>query len=110
MSQNNTPRNSNPKTQKQFQFFSKRFPSLPYIAKWLFICSIISICIGSASAGFLISLDWVTNYRENHVWIIALLPISGLFIGYLYHYLGKDVLFLHNYIHFSHYEDLIFPY
>lgn len=91
MSQNNTPRNTNPKTQKQFQLFFKQFPSLPYIAKWLLISSLISICIGSAAAGFLISLDWVTNYRENHLWIIALLPICGLFIGYLYHYLGKDV-------------------
>ncbi|WP_445722531.1 voltage-gated chloride channel family protein [Flavobacterium sp.] len=91
MSHNYAPETASQKVQKQLHLFFKRFPSLPYIAKWLLISSIISICIGSASAGFLISLNWVTNYRENHLWIIALLPICGLFIGYLYHYLGKDV-------------------
>jgi H+/Cl- antiporter ClcA len=53
---------------------------------------VIGACIGTVSAGFLISLDWVTNYRENHLWIIALLPIGGLLIGLLYHYYGKNVV------------------
>ncbi|MBL7764081.1 MAG: voltage-gated chloride channel family protein [Chitinophagaceae bacterium] len=52
---------------------------------------LIGICVGSASAGFLQSLDWVTNYRENHLWLIALLPVAGLLIGFLYHYLGKEI-------------------
>ncbi|WP_379089689.1 voltage-gated chloride channel family protein [Pedobacter sp. UC225_65] len=71
--------------------FFNRFPTIPYLLKWLLICSIISTCIGSASAGFLQSLDWVTNYRENHVWLIAGLPLGGLAVGLLYHYYGKDV-------------------
>lgn len=63
-----------------------------YLFKWLVITIVNGACIGTASAGFLISLDWVTNYRENHLWIIALLPIGGLLIGLLYHYYGKNVV------------------
>ncbi|MGV0940977.1 voltage-gated chloride channel family protein [Empedobacter sp. ULE_I140] len=69
----------------------RRYPTIPYILKWTFICLFIGLCVGSASAGFLQSLDWVTNYRENHLWLIALLPIGGFFIGLLYYYLGKDI-------------------
>lgn len=69
----------------------RRYPTIPYILKCTFICLFIGLCVGSASAGFLQSLDWVTNYRENHLWLIALLPIGGFFIGLLYYYLGKDI-------------------
>lgn len=71
--------------------FFRKFPAVPYIIKWLCISLIIGALIGTASAGFLQSLNWVTNYREAHLWIIALLPIAGLGIGMLYHYYGKDV-------------------
>lgn len=75
----------------QVRLFFRRYPAMPYILKWLFISSLIGVCVGSASAGFLQSLDWVTNYRENHLWLIALLPICGFAIGLLYYYLGKDI-------------------
>ncbi|MFN3754093.1 voltage-gated chloride channel family protein [Flavobacterium sp.] len=79
------------KAQIQFKFFFRKFPAFPYIIKWFLISSIIGICVGSASAGFLISLDWATNFRENNLWLIALLPLGGLLIGLLYHHLGKDI-------------------
>ncbi|MGE8432665.1 voltage-gated chloride channel family protein [Chryseobacterium joostei] len=73
------------------QFFLRKFPALPYILKWLFISMIIGLLVGTASAGFLQSLEWATNFRENHLWLIALLPVVGFFIGLLYYYFGKDV-------------------
>ncbi|MCT3744678.1 voltage-gated chloride channel family protein [Elizabethkingia anophelis] len=75
----------------QLRFLFRQYPAIPYILKWTFLCLLIGLCVGSASAGFLQSLDWVTNYRENHLWLIALLPIGGFFIGLLYYYLGKDI-------------------
>jgi len=69
----------------------KEYPTIQYIAKWLIICSIIGISVGSASAFFLWSLSWVTDFRESHLWFIALLPIGGLLVGLLYHYYGKSV-------------------
>jgi H+/Cl- antiporter ClcA len=62
------------------------------IAKWLFICVLIGILSGCASSFFLVSLEWVTQYREHHNWIIWLLPVGGLCIGLLYHFYGTEVV------------------
>lgn len=60
--------------------------------KWIFICVLTGIFSGSASAFFLVSLEWVTQFREHNNGIIWLLPIGGLCIGLLYHYYGKEVV------------------
>lgn len=74
------------------EFFQKEQGAIAgYIFKWLVVCSIIGVLGGSASAFFLWSLDWATDWRESHSWIIALLPIGGLLIGLMYHYLGREV-------------------
>ena len=75
----------------QSKLFFRKFPAIPYVVKWLLISIVIGVCVGSASAGFLVTLDWATNFRENHLWIIAFLPIGGFLIGLMYYYLGKDV-------------------
>ena len=51
----------------QFSLFFRKFPAVPYILKWLVISSLIGILVGSASAGFLVTLDWVTNFREDNL-------------------------------------------
>lgn len=79
---------------KNYLYFSKinhNFPSSGYVIKWLFICSILGICVGSVSAFFLVSLQWATELRESHLWLIAFLPVAGFAIGLLYHYFGKEV-------------------
>jgi len=60
--------------------------------KWLTIIVLIGILSGSASALFLESLNWVTDFRESHLWIIGLLPLAGFAIGALYHYYGQSVV------------------
>ncbi|WP_312299503.1 voltage-gated chloride channel family protein [Chryseobacterium sp.] len=72
-------------------FFFRKFPALPYIFKWLVISSIIGALVGTASAGFLVSLEWATDFRESHLWLIALLPAAGFLIGLLYYHWGKEV-------------------
>jgi H+/Cl- antiporter ClcA len=52
--------------------------------KWFFICCLIGIFSGSASALFLVSLEFVTQIRIQNTWIIWLLPFGGLLIGYIY--------------------------
>ena len=79
------------KIKLQFQVWFRYYPAIPYILKWTIICLFIGLCVGSASAGFLQSLDWATDFRENHLWLIALLPIGGFLIGLLYYYFGKGV-------------------
>lgn len=64
---------------------------LSFTLKWFLLAGVVGILSGSASAFFLIALDWVTNYRETTFWIYYLLPVIGLLIGFLYHYFGKAV-------------------
>ncbi|WP_348800312.1 chloride channel protein [Flavobacterium adhaerens] len=54
--------------------------------KWFLICGLIGIFSGSASAFFLVALEYVTQIRIHNFWIIWLLPLGGLLIGYLYYY------------------------
>lgn len=72
-------------------FVRKRILVFNFIIKWLLICITIGSLIGSASALFLISLDWATNYRESNFKVVVFLPLAGLFIGLMYHYFGKKV-------------------
>ena len=60
--------------------------------QWIVICALIGFISGSASAFFLVSLEWVTQIREHNNWVIWLLPIGGLIIGLLYHYYGASVV------------------
>ncbi|WP_264536874.1 voltage-gated chloride channel family protein [Flavobacterium sp. N1736] len=60
--------------------------------KWILICVLIGILSGSASAFFLVSLEFVTQFRIHHEWIIWLLPFGGLLIGFSYYYWGESVV------------------
>ena len=60
--------------------------------KWILICFLIGVFSGSASAFFLVSLEWVTQFRIQNDWIIWLLPIGGLLIGFSYYYWGESVV------------------
>lgn len=76
------------KTLRNQNYFWKfeQLPLLLYLCKWLFLSVLSGGCIGSASALLLVSLEWATQYREHHLWTIALLPVAGLLIGLMYHY------------------------
>jgi len=62
--------------------------SLP---KWILICALVGIFSGSASAFFLVALEWVTQFRMQHDWIIWLLPFGGFLVGLSYYYWGESV-------------------
>ena len=63
---------------------------LLFILKWLFITIMTAGLVGSATAWFLIALDFVTIWRTDHIWVVNFLPLIGLGIGYAYHYFGTD--------------------
>lgn len=69
-----------------------RLFSFHTVLKWFVSAACIGIFAGIASAVFLQSLDWVTNYRETHVFIIVFLPLAGLLIGWVYHYWGSSIV------------------
>ncbi len=64
---------------------------MKYLLKWVLLSGCVAVMAGTASAGFLQSLEWVTAFREHHQWLIWLLPFGGLAVGALYHYWGKEV-------------------
>ncbi len=61
------------------------------LLRWIPIASAAGILAGSASALLLVSLEFATDVRESHRWLILLLAPAGLFVGYLYKYLGSSV-------------------
>jgi H+/Cl- antiporter ClcA len=63
---------------------------LLFILKWLFITIMTAGLVGSATAWFLIALDFVTIWRTDHIWVVNFLPLIGLGIGFAYHYFGAD--------------------
>lgn len=70
----------------------KAYPQIyGFTIKWLLLAVCVGVLAGSASAFFLISLDWVTQYREKNFWLYYLLPLAGLLSGLLYYYAGKSV-------------------
>jgi H+/Cl- antiporter ClcA len=69
----------------------EQIPILLDLLRWLPIAAAVGILAGSASAVLLISLDWATQLRGQHLWLIALLPFAGLAVGLLYWYVGSSV-------------------
>lgn len=64
---------------------------LAYLGKWLFLSHAVALLAGSASAVFLLALDWATAARTAHQWLIWFLPFAGVGIGWLYARFGQHV-------------------
>lgn len=60
-----------------------------YFAKWTALCLVIGLAVGTAGAGFLISLNWMSETRQINSWLVYLLPLGGFIVGLIYHYFGK---------------------
>lgn len=52
--------------------------------KWLICSAIIGISCGAVGTAFHYSVEYVTQFRSGHRWIIFLLPAAGLLIVFLY--------------------------
>ncbi|WP_223271836.1 voltage-gated chloride channel family protein [Algoriphagus ratkowskyi] len=61
-----------------------------YLLLWIVLSLLVGLLSGAASAIFLIALNWATEYRESHLWIIAFLPIAGFVIGWSYYRYGEN--------------------
>jgi H+/Cl- antiporter ClcA len=58
--------------------------------KWIFYGSLVGILSGSASALFLVALDWVTEQQRHSPWLLFLLPLGGAITGFCYQKFGKN--------------------
>jgi len=66
--------------------------TLVFTLRWLLLAGLVGALAGTASAGFLVSLEAATAWREAHPWGLALLPLGGLLVGGAYHYFGNRVV------------------
>jgi H+/Cl- antiporter ClcA len=60
------------------------------IGKFIILSILVGLLIGTATALFLVSLDFVTQYRIQHARIIYSLPLMGVLIGWLYRRYGTE--------------------
>ncbi|MBQ9984314.1 MAG: chloride channel protein [Lachnospiraceae bacterium] len=60
------------------------------LVKWLFIAFLTGFIVGGVSSMFSYTLSGVTKIREENPWIFYLLPLTGLFIVFVYKKIGKD--------------------
>ena len=61
------------------------------LAKWLALAALVAALAGSASALFLLALDWATRTREANRWLMWGLPVAGFCVGWLYLKFGQHV-------------------
>src|ERR1700681_3202524 len=59
------------------------------LVKWTVLGSCVGVLGGSASALFLVSLDYVTRVRLQAPWLLFLLPAGGYLIALFYQHFGK---------------------
>jgi H+/Cl- antiporter ClcA len=60
-------------------------PFARMLGKWTLLGGLVGVLAGTASAVFLISLGWATDFRVAHPALILLLPLGGLVVGWVYH-------------------------
>ena len=60
--------------------------------RWVVLGSIVGVLAGLSSAAFLKSLEWATRTREDHGWMLWLLPVAGFVVGLVYHHGGGDAV------------------
>ncbi|MFO0664937.1 MAG: chloride channel protein [Polyangiaceae bacterium] len=53
--------------------------------------AVVGACSGILSAAFLLLLDRATQLRLTHEWLVYLLPLAGLVLGFVYDRAGKVV-------------------
>jgi H+/Cl- antiporter ClcA len=64
--------------------------SFSQLLHWVVLVVPVAVLAGSASAFFLWALDQVTRLRWEHGWLLFLLPVAGLVVGWIYHAYGRE--------------------
>ena len=66
------------------QYFMDLKLNICFVCKWLCIAMVLGVVCGVVGALFHIAIDYVTDFRMSHSWIVWGLPLGGLAIVYLY--------------------------
>ena len=71
--------------------FKEPLSRAAYVARWVALAFLIGVLSGILSAAFIQSLEWATDTRNAHDWLVLTLPLAGLIVGCSYHYLGRGL-------------------
>lgn len=86
MNEKNTPREI-----RVLHYYGKRIWRDGFnLVKWLFLAILTGCLTGIVSSLFAKALKIVTEYRTEHLPIFFLLPLSGIFIVFLYQKFGRE--------------------
>ncbi len=75
---------------RQLLDYKSHVGSVLQILRWTLLVAPVGILAGSASALFLWGLREVTDLRFQYEWLLFLLPVGGLLVGLLYHWVGRS--------------------
>jgi H+/Cl- antiporter ClcA len=63
---------------------------LAVCARWLALAALVGCVVGPLGAAFGLALNWANATRAAQPWLLYLLPIAGLVIGFLYSHFDPD--------------------
>lgn len=75
---------------KKSKFYIEQFYIANELLHWVLLIFPVAVVVGLLVAFFLWLLDMATAARWQHLWIIFLLPIAGIFITWIYNRFGKN--------------------
>jgi len=61
------------------------------VLRWILVLIPMAAVVGSLCAKFLWTLDFATQARFDHPWLLFLLPLGGAAVALLYHLIGRPV-------------------
>ena len=65
-----------------------RWEDLLTLVKWAILAVLLGLGVGLVGVGFHLAVDWASQTRQAHPWLLFLLPEAGLVIVWLYHRAG----------------------
>ena len=71
--------------------FKEPLSRATHVARWVALAFLVGVLSGLLSAAFIQALEWATDTRNAHDWLVLTLPLAGLIVGCSYHYLGRGL-------------------
>lgn len=73
------------------RYFGRRIKrDLTNFFKWIFLAIVTGLIVGGSSSVFAGCVREATAFRNSHLWIFMLLPVSGVLIVFMYRKMGRD--------------------
>ena len=76
--------------QKVKNFLSRAWDIVKTLLFWLFVACIVGVICGVVGGLFHLALNGVTALRQDHWWLVFLLPLAGLVIVWTYRVCGME--------------------